>query len=213
MIKAVIFDLDGVIVSTDNLHYQAWKKMAEKEGLTFDKSINNQLRGISRMASLDIILKTASKQYTKKEKKALTDYKNDVYKTLLKQLSKKDILDDIMNIIDTLKTNQILIGIGSSSKNAMTILKNIGLADRFDAVCDGTHITKSKPHPEVFLKAAKYLNVAPKFCAVVEDAISGIEAAKRAGMITFATGFASSSSIKDYDISDLLNIVLSKQSD
>lgn len=213
MIKAVIFDLDGVIVSTDNLHYQAWKKMAEKEGLMFDKSINNQLRGISRMASLDIILKTASKQYTKKEKEALTNYKNDVYKTLLKQLSKKDILEDIMHIIDTLKANQVLIGIGSSSKNAMTILKNIGLVDRFDVVCDGTHITNSKPHPEVFLKAAKYLNVDPKFCAVVEDAISGIEAAKRARMIAFATGFASSSSIKDYDISDLLNIVLSKQSD
>ncbi|MBI9009583.1 MAG: beta-phosphoglucomutase [Tenericutes bacterium] len=206
MIKGVIFDLDGVIVSTDQLHYKSWKRMADKEHIYFDDTINHRLRGISRMASLDIILEIAQKKYTDQEKLELAKYKNDYYVTLLEELSEKDILPGVMNILEILKRMNIKIAIGSSSRNAKKILKNIGLFDTFEAISDGTNISKSKPDPEVFLKAAKMLNISPSESAVVEDALSGIEAAKNAGMTAFATGDAKSSPIKDYDFEDLLEI-------
>ena len=158
------------------------------------------------MASLDIILETAQKEYTDHEKLELAKYKNDYCVTLLEELSEKDILPGIMNILESLKRMNIKIAIGSSSRNAKKILKNIGLFDTFEAISDGTNISKSKPDPEVFLKAAKMLNILPIESAVVEDALSGIEAAKNAGMIAFATGDAKSSQSKDYDFEDLLEI-------
>ena len=208
MIKGVIFDLDGVIVSTDELHYKAWKRMAERENIYFDKTINNRLRGVSRMASLEIILERAKKSYSNEEKVELAKYKNDYYKMLLEDLTQKDILPGVLEILNSLEENGIKIAIGSSSRNAKTILKNIGLLEKFDAISDGTNITRSKPDPEVFQKAAEMLGLKPDESAVVEDALSGIEAAKNAGMIAFATGDAKSSPIKDYDFEDLLNICL-----
>lgn len=206
MIKCVIFDLDGVIVSTDELHYKAWKRMTVKEGIYFDETINHRLRGISRMASLEIILERASKSYNQAEKIELAKYKNNFYRILLEDLTEKDILPGVLEVLEELALRKIKIAIGSSSRNAKVILKNIGLFDKFDAISDGTNITRSKPDPEVFLKAAEMLNVLPANSAVVEDAISGIEAAKNAGMLAFATGDAKSSSIKDYDFEDLLKI-------
>ncbi|MCF7926020.1 MAG: beta-phosphoglucomutase [Candidatus Izimaplasma sp.] len=208
MIKGVIFDLDGVIVSTDNLHYKAWKKMADKENIEFNKQINNRLRGISRKASLEIILEKAKKDYTDVQKKELTDYKNTYYRQLLETLTKDDILPGITDILNTLQENNIKIAIGSSSKNAKKILKKIELYNQFAAITDGTNITQSKPHPEVFLIAAKKLDLLPINLAVVEDAKSGILAAKKAHMTAFATGNAKNSQEKDYDFEQLIDVVL-----
>lgn len=208
MIKAVIFDLDGVIVSTDNLHYQAWKKMADIEGIYFDKTINHRLRGISRMHSLEIILERASKEYSDKEKVAMATFKNNYYIRLLEQISSKDILPGINELLAFLREKGIKIAIGSSSRNARRILEKLGIIAQFDAISDGTNITHSKPDPEVFLVAADKLDIDPIHCAVVEDALSGIEAAKRANMFAFATGDACSSEEKDYDFSALYEVIL-----
>ena len=207
MIKAVIFDLDGVIVSTDELHYLAWKQLADKENILFDGEINNQLRGISRMESLDIILRKSNKSYSQDEKEAMATFKNDIYKESLDILTRNDILPGVSKILDELREKGIKLAIGSSSRNAKKILEKIGLRNFFDAVSDGTNISKSKPHPEVFEKAAEMLGLFNTDCAVVEDAISGIEAAKACHMLAFAVGDAKQSPIKDYDFEDLLKII------
>nr|MCR4718254.1 beta-phosphoglucomutase [Bacillota bacterium] len=176
MIKAVIFDLDGVIVSTDDCHYEAWKKLADEEGIYFDRKINDRLRGVSRMASLEIVLERANKAYTEEEKAKLAKRKNGYYRDFIKKLTPNDILPGVMDNLEELKKNGIKIAIGSSSKNTPIILKQIGLCGYFDAVSDGNNISKSKPDPEVFVKAAEMLKIPPKNCLVVEDADAGIEA-------------------------------------
>ena len=208
--KAVIFDLDGVIVSTDQLHYRAWKKMADMEGIYFDQEINHQLRGVSRADSLEIILKKATKKYTQDEKLKLMTFKNDIYVKSLSELTPEDILPNINYVLDELIKRDIKIAIGSSSRNAGLILKQLKLENKFDAISDGNDITYSKPHPEVFLIAANKLNIDPKDCIVVEDAQAGIEAAKAANMFAFAIGDAKESNLSDYksdDIKDLLKFV------
>ena len=211
MIECVIFDLDGVIVSTDKYHYRAWKIMADSEGIYFNEEINNKLRGISRMESLEVILESSSKTYTKEEKQRLAEYKNQIYVHSLDELSKNDILPGIIETLEVIKDKGIKICIGSSSKNAKKILRQIGLTDMFDAISDGTNITNSKPDPEVFLKAADMVGIEYKNCAVVEDAHSGIIAAKNAGMLAFAVGDAKTSSYKDYDFEQLLEIIKNKE--
>ena len=185
-IKAVIFDLDGVIVTTDDCHYRAWKAMADDEGIYFDRKINERLRGVSRMASLDIVLENAKKEYTDDEKSALAQKKNDIYVTLIQQLTENDILPGVMENLKNLKENGIKIAIGSSSKNTPVILKRIGLDKYFDAISDGNNISKSKPDPEVFIKAADMLGIDYCDCMIVEDADAGIEAGRAAGMKTVA---------------------------
>ena len=207
MIKAIIFDLDGVIVSTDELHYEAWKKMADKQGIEFNKEINHRLRGVSRAASLDIILEKSDRTYSDEEKQALMDYKNEYYKTLLSKLTENDILPGINEVLDTLKERNIQIAIGSSSRNAQIILEHIGLLNTFEAISDGTDVIRSKPDPEVFLVAAKKLHVDPKYCAVVEDAHAGITAAKRAGMVAVAVGDAMTSKESDYKFDDIRQLL------
>ncbi|WP_322908111.1 beta-phosphoglucomutase [Paenibacillus campi] len=189
-IKAVIFDLDGVIVSTDEFHYQAWKKMSDEEGIPFNHTINNRLRGVSRMESLNIILERAEREYTAEEKQALAERKNEYYKQSLVQLTPDDLLPGAKRAIDELKQRKVKIAIGSSSKNTPTILKQIGLADAFDAVADGNDITHSKPDPEVFLLAASKLGIPPEECLVVEDAEAGVQAAIAGGMNVAAVGDA-----------------------
>ena len=184
MIKAVIFDLDGVIVSTDECHYKAWKMLAEEEGIYFDRTINERLRGVSRMESLNIVLERADKCYTDDEKTALAERKNNCYKEYIKSLTPHDILCGVMDNLEDLKSKGIKIAIGSSSKNTPIILKQIGLDNYFDAVSDGNNISKSKPDPEVFVKAADMLGIPYDECLVVEDADAGIEAGKNAGMTT-----------------------------
>ena len=200
MIKAVIFDLDGVIVSTDDCHYEAWKKMADEEGIYFDKTINNRLRGVSRMESLEIVLERAEKEYSEEEKVQLAERKNGYYKEFITKLTPNDILPGAMENLEELRKNGIKIAIGSSSKNTPIILKQIGLENYFDAVSDGNNINNSKPDPEVFLKAADMLGISYGECMIVEDADAGIEAGKRAGMKTLSVHGAKGA---DVEIDDL----------
>lgn len=209
--KAVIFDLDGVICFTDKYHYQAWKMLADRLGIYFDEIINNRLRGVSRMASLDIILERADREYTPEEKEAFATEKNDNYRKLLANMSPADLTDEVKDTLDELRRRGYLLSIGSSSKNTQYILDRIGLGTYFDAIADGTDITRSKPDPEVFLISASKIGVDPADCAVVEDAKAGIEAAKAGGMTALALfGDAKGCGLEDYDLSsfsDLLNIL------
>jgi len=189
--KAVIFDLDGVIVSTDELHYRGWKRLADEEGIYFDRTINERLRGVSRMESLAILLENATKTYSGEQKLEMAARKNGYYCDLLSStLSAKDILPGVMPFLEDCKAAGLKIAIGSSSRNSPTILARIGLADYFDATADGNDITNSKPDPEVFLIAAERLGLSPAECLVAEDAEAGVTAAIAAGMTCLAVGFA-----------------------
>ena len=181
--KAIIFDLDGVICFTDEYHYRAWKVLADKLNAPFDRTINNRLRGVSRMASLEIVLETyTGPALSEEEKVALATEKNEIYRESLKEMSPADLSDEVRETLNALRAKGLKLAIGSSSKNTPFILKQIGLEGFFDAVSDGNNITHSKPDPEVFLKAAEFLGMDPADCLVVEDAISGIQAAHAAGM-------------------------------
>lgn len=196
-IEAVIFDLDGVIVSTDNCHFCAWKRMADEEGISFDRQINERLRGVSRMESLDIVLEGAKRAYTDEEKASLAARKNEYYRQLLARLTPADVLPGAERIVREVRSRGVLTAIGSSSKNAPLILQKIGFRALFDAVADGNGISRSKPDPEVFLLAARLLNTEPKRCVVVEDAFAGILAAKAAGMKAIGVGYAQSCELAD----------------
>lgn len=197
-IKAFIFDLDGVIVFTDRFHYQAWKKMADSLGIYFDETINNRLRGVSRMESLEIILKNHEGTLTETEKAELAEEKNNMYRKLLAAMTPADVSGEVRDTLHKLKEAGYKLAIGSSSKNARFILEKVGLSDFFDAVSDGNNITNSKPDPEVFIKAAKYLEEAPEHCIVVEDAYAGVDAAKAGGMYAAAIGDAASYDKADF---------------
>ena len=209
--KAVIFDLDGVICYTDKYHYLAWKKMADGMGIYFDETINNRLKGVSRMESLEIILERYDKELTQEEKQALAEEKNKTYVEMLGQMSEKDLSSEVKKTLDTLREKGLKLAIGSSSKNAKFILERLGLKDYFDAVSDGTNISKSKPDPEVFLKAADFLHMAPGDCLVVEDAKAGVKAAKAGGFDSAGLGEAAESEDVTYAVksfSGLIEIVL-----
>ena len=207
--KAVIFDLDGVICFTDKYHYLAWKKMADGMGIYFDETINNRLRGVSRMESLEIILERYDKELTQEEKQALAEEKNKTYVELLGQMTEKDLSSEVKETLDSLRKRGLKLAIGSSSKNAKFILERLGLRDYFDAVSDGTNISRSKPDPEVFLKAAEFLHMAPADCLVVEDAKAGVEAAKAGGFDSAGIGEAAESESVTHamhSFSDLIGI-------
>lgn len=189
--KAIIFDLDGVLVFTDHYHYLAWKKLADRLGIYFDEDINNRLRGVSRMASLEIILeRDTGRELSLKEKTALAEEKNSYYRELLRQMTPDSVAPQVRETLSRLRGRGYRLAIGSSSKNTRTILERTNLLDAFDAVSDGNNITRSKPDPEVFLKAAQFLGVCPQACAVVEDARAGIDAALAGGMLAVGIGEA-----------------------
>ena len=188
--KGIIFDLDGVICSTDEYHYMAWKALADRLGIPFDRERNNLLRGVSRMASLEIVLEKGKKSYTDEEKAAFAEEKNTNYRKLLGRMSPADLSEDVKAALEALRKTDIKLAIGSSSKNTPFILERIGLGSFFDAVADGNCITHSKPHPEVFLKAADMLGLSPRDCLVVEDAHAGVEAAVAGGFDCAAIGDA-----------------------
>ena len=211
-IKAVIFDLDGVIVSTDDCHYEAWQQLADRQGIYFDREINQRLRGVSRMESLEILLERAGRAYSDEEKNAMATEKNEAYKRLVMMITPSAILPGAMETISKLREKGIMLAIGSSSKNTPIILKQIGLEGYFDAVADGNHIKNSKPDPEVFLLAAKMLNIPPENCLVVEDADAGVEAALNGNMKVLGVGSAarnpaatiSAGSLKDIDLASFI---------
>ena len=202
-IIGVIFDLDGVIVSTDNCHYLAWKRMADEEGIYFDRKINERLRGVSRMESLEIILERAQRPYTDDEKQAMAARKNAYYVELIGSLTRADILPGALDTLSYLKGRGVKVAIGSSSKNTPIILRQIGLENAFDAVADGNAITRSKPDPEVFVLAARLLGLEPENCLVVEDADAGIEAALGGGMRALGVGSAAENPAATFHAPDL----------
>ena len=185
-IKAFIFDLDGVITDTAELHYQAWQKMADDEGYLFNREINEKLRGVSRRSSLEIILNGTVIPDDKME--ALMKKKNDDYRELLETISSKDILEGVEDLLENLKNRGIKIALASASRNAKPILTKLGILDLFDAIGDGNSVVRAKPAPDVFVHAAGQVGVDIKDCLVVEDAEAGVKGAVDCGMKSIGIG-------------------------
>jgi beta-phosphoglucomutase len=205
--KGIIFDLDGVICNTDEFHYIAWKKLADKLNIYFDREINNRLRGVSRIKSLEIILELSKRKYTDSEKAEFAEEKNDNYKKLLQKMSPNSLTEDVKSTLTAIKKQDFKIAIGSSSKNTLYILERVGLSQFFDTVVDGNQIKHSKPNPEVFLKAAQNLNLCPNECLVVEDAFTGIEAAVNGGFDSAGIGDAYTDEKAVYHIKNLSDLM------
>lgn len=190
MIKGFLFDLDGVIVETAVFHYQAWRKMTNDLGFDISEEFNEGLKGISRMDSLDLILKHGGIELSEAKKNELATSKNEYYLTLVSQMTSDDILEGVTEFFEQIKQTDIKIALGSVSKNAKMILERVGLLQNFGAIIDGTKIAKGKPDPEVFLKGAAELGLLPSECIVFEDAVAGVEAGKNAGMKVVGIGQA-----------------------
>lgn len=196
--EAAIFDLDGVIVDTAKYHYLAWKRLANELGFDFTEEQNEKLKGVSRIKSLEILLEIGNIKVDEKTKNELATKKNKWYVEYISSLDEKNILAGAKELILELKKNNLKIALGSASKNSMLIMKNINLLPYFDVIIDGNKVEKAKPDPEVFLLAAKELNINPSLCIVFEDAEAGIEAAKKANM--FAVGLGNLENLKKADI-------------
>lgn len=187
--KAVIFDLDGVVVNTAKYHYLAWKKLAEELGFYFDIKHNERLKGVSRMESLRIVLETGGIQgISQKEKEELAARKNGYYLEMISRIDESEILPGIPEFLNRLKLEGIKIALGSASKSGRMILEKLNLAGQFDAIVDGNLVEKPKPDPEVFVTAARLLQIPCEQCTVVEDAAAGIEAAHAGGMKCIGIG-------------------------
>ncbi len=187
-IKGVIFDLDGVIVDTAKFHFLAWKKLANDLGFDFTELQNEELKGVSRVRSLEKILKWGNTSLSEDEFKEKMAAKNDHYLSYITNLTSKDILPGVSRIIDFLTEQNIPISLGSASKNARPILKKTGLMDKFHAIVDGNDVSKAKPDPEVFIIAAEKIGVAKENCLVFEDSVAGVQAANIAGMTSIGIG-------------------------
>lgn len=206
-ITAVLFDLDGVLVSTDEFHYQAWKAIADGLHIPFDRRQNDRLRGVSRMESLELLLEGGSRVFTRAEKLLLAEEKNKLYRRALAQMTPEYLAPAVLRLLQDCRALGLKLAVGSSSRNAPEILQRVGLGGWFDAVVDGSMLQNAKPDPEVFLQAAALLDVPPQCCLVVEDAVTGIEAGVRAGMRTAAVGSARRSplaTVRLEDVTDLL---------
>jgi beta-phosphoglucomutase len=188
MIKACIFDLDGVIVDTARYHFLAWQRLANELGIAFNEEDNEQLKGVSRMESLDIILAWGGVSIPEREKIVLADKKNAWYKTYIQSINETEILPGVMSLLNQLHEQGIRIALGSASKNAEAVLHSLGIRERFEVIIDGHQTTRSKPDPEVFLLAAAKMQLAPASCIVFEDAASGVAAALAGGFHTVGVG-------------------------
>ncbi len=188
--KAIIFDLDGVIVDTAKYHFIAWQEVARQLGINFTKKDNELLKGVSRIQSLEIILKLGKKSLSQSQKDRILEAKNQQYLALISQMNEDEMLPGIKELLWDLKQKNIPFALGSASKNARRILEALNITDWFTAIVDGNDVSKAKPDPEVFLIAVKRLGMQPKNCIVVEDAQAGILAAKRAGMKAIGIGQA-----------------------
>lgn len=198
MKKAFIFDLDGVIVDTAKFHYLAWKELANDLGFDFSEKQNEMLKGVSRSKSLEILLEIGNISLTQEHKEKLMFEKNQRYLSSVDSLGASEILPGIKDLILYLKSKNILVALGSASKNAIPLLKSLELFEFFDAIVDGNDVTHAKPDPEVFLLAAEKLRVSPENCVVVEDSQAGIEAANIAGMTSVGIGSPENLSGSDF---------------
>lgn len=186
--RGAIFDLDGVLTDTAHYHYLAWKQLADKLGFIFTQQDNERLKGVSRMRSLEILLEIGGIEASQEEKERLAAEKNESYVKLLEKLDCSDLLPGAEAYLRHLRTAGVRISLGSASKNAPLILKKLGITELFDAVIDGTTVTRAKPDPEIFQTAARALGLSPQECVVFEDAQAGIEAARAAGCSVIAVG-------------------------
>jgi beta-phosphoglucomutase len=210
MIQACIFDLDGVIVDTAKYHYLAWKRLADMLNIPFSEEENENLKGVSRVQSLEYILNLGGVQLAADEKSKYAMAKNDWYLEYVSQINEEEILPGVLQLFDDLKSNHIKIALGSASKNAIPILKNIGLLHYFDFISDGNSTDKSKPDPAVFLIAAKGINHEPINCIVFEDALKGVEAAIAGGFRSFGVGDKNTLGIAEYVFPDLKEMTWNK---
>lgn len=203
MIRAILFDLDGVLVDTDTLHYQAWKELADRLGIPFTQEQGNRCRGISRMDSLEIVLEGASRPYTQEEKETFAREKNTRYQQLLSALTPDHASPGAHVVLPELRRRGYHLALASGSKNAGLILERTGLGRWLEAVADGNLITRSKPDPEVFLTAANLLGISPTQCAAVDDALAGVQAGRAAGMLTVGFGDAALHQAGDHNVQAL----------
>jgi beta-phosphoglucomutase len=188
MIKACIFDLDGVLVDTAHFHYQAWKRLAEKLNFDFSLEDNERLKGVSRMTSLDILLEIGDKQIDDNYKHELADLKNNWYVEYISKMTDNDVLPGVSKFLQELKNGGFKLGLGSASKNALNILTRTNILGFFDTIVDGNSVSKAKPDPEIFLTGLTNLKVNPDECVVFEDAVAGVEAALNAETYVVGVG-------------------------
>ncbi|WP_136607910.1 beta-phosphoglucomutase [Paenibacillus dokdonensis] len=212
-IRACLFDLDGVLVDTAKYHFLAWKRLAEELGFTFTEHDNERLKGVSRMASLDILLEIGGVSLDDETKISLAEKKNGWYVDYISHMDESEILPGALAFLQDLKAAGILVALGSASKNALTILNNTKMVPYFDAIIDGTKTASAKPDPEVFLLGAKELNVSPSECIVFEDAEAGIEAAIRAGMRSIGIGSKATLGRADEVVPSLQEMSISRLND
>lgn len=204
--KAFIFDLDGVIVDTAKYHFLAWKKLANSIGVDFTHEENEQLKGVSRVKSLEKILVWGNKSISEEEFTELMSLKNEDYLRYISTMTEEDILPGVSEMLNYLIEKDIPIALGSASKNARSILEKVNLLDIFDAIVDGNNVTKAKPNPEVFNIGASLLKVEPTNCVVFEDSLAGIKAANLAGMTSIGIGDKNILHEADYVFRDFTEI-------
>ncbi|CAM1368694.1 beta-phosphoglucomutase [Tenacibaculum xiamenense] len=183
-----IFDLDGVIVDTAKYHFLAWKNLANSLGIDFSNEQNEQLKGVSRIRSLEKILSWGNKTISQEKFDSLLHEKNEEYLRYIENMDESEILPDVPRVLNLLLNGNSPIALGSASKNARAILKKVNLIDKFDAIVDGNDVTKAKPDPEVFTNAAEKIKIMPNQCVVFEDSVAGIQAAKKANMLAIGIG-------------------------
>ena len=213
MIKGFIFDLDGVLTDTAEYHYLAWKKLADRLGIQLDRKMNEQLKGISRMDSLDRILAIGNQmdRYTLEEKEKLADEKNEDYKELILEVTPNDLLPGIANLLADLRAKDIRLALASASKNGPVIMERLGIADMFDTVVDPATLAKGKPDPEIFIKGAQQLKLKPIECVGVEDAQAGIKSINAAGIFSVGVGTKEMMKEADYAVTSTKELKLEER--
>lgn len=187
-IQAFILDLDGVLTDTAEYHFRAWKRIADEENIPFTREDNEQLRGVSRRRSLEILLGEHRRRYTESEMQEMMDRKNGYYQEMLRQITEDDFLPGAQALMENLRERGLKVAIGSASKNTKTVLRQLGILDFFDVIADGHSVERGKPAPDLFLYAAAKMEVDPAECVVVEDAKSGVAAALEGGMVAVGIG-------------------------